>query len=64
MLVYDPHSPNATKNPAQTGHHLDQVKQELLKFGQEVADIKSEVIPVDKKWHEAVSGRDGITLNA
>ena len=42
--------------------HLDDVETEILKL--DAADMKTEVVPVEKRWHEAVVGRGGTTLNA
>ena len=64
LLVYDPQSPSASKNPNDKAQHIAEVEKELLKLARDVADVKSELIPVDVKWHLYVSGEDGTTLNA
>ena len=64
LLVYDPSSPSASKNPAEKVKHLTEVEKELLKLARDAADVKSQVVFVDKKWHAAVLGKDGTTLNA
>lgn len=64
LLVYDPFSPSASPSPVEKEKHLDDVAAELLKMAEDAADVKSEVISVEKRWHDAVLGRDGTTLNA
>lgn len=64
LLVYDPFSPSASPSPVDKEKHLDDVVAELLQMAQDTADVKSEVISVEKRWHEAVVGKDGTTLNA
>jgi len=44
--------------------HLDQVEKELLKMAKGVADVKSEVISVEKRWHDTVLGEGMTTLNS
>ena len=43
---------------------MDEVEKELLKLARDAADVKSELIPVESKWHGYVAGKDGTTLNA
>lgn len=64
LLVYDPFSPSASPSPVDKEKHLDDVAAELLDIAKGAADVKSELIPVEKRWHEAVVGKDGTTLNA
>ena len=64
LLVYDPQSPNASKNPNEKSQHVAEVEKELLKLARDVADVKSELVPVESKWHSYVAGKDGTTLNA
>ena len=64
LLVYDPFSPAASPSPVDKEKHLDGVAEELLEISKDVADIKSELVYVGKRWHEAVVGVDGTTLNA
>ncbi|OJA13068.1 hypothetical protein AZE42_01903 [Rhizopogon vesiculosus] len=64
LLVYDPFSPSASPSPVEKGKHLEDVSQELLKMAKEAADVKSQTIQVEKRWHEAVVGKGGTTLNA
>lgn len=64
LLVYDPFSPNASPSPLDKAQKLDEVEKELLKWAKDAADVKSQNILVEKKWHEAVVGRNGTTLNA
>ncbi|KAI6026158.1 hypothetical protein BKA83DRAFT_28234 [Pisolithus microcarpus] len=58
LLVYDPFSPRASPSPVEKEKHLDEVHQALLKMANEVADIKTEVVPVEKRWHKALIGKD------
>ncbi|THH21363.1 hypothetical protein EW146_g179 [Bondarzewia mesenterica] len=64
LLVYDPTSPSASPSPVEKDKNLEDVEKELLKFARDAADVKSQTIPVEKKWHEAVVGQGGTTLNA
>ncbi|KAL4267736.1 K Homology domain-containing protein [Pleurotus pulmonarius] len=64
FLVYDTLSPVASTSSVDKKKHLDEVSQEISKLAKEVADVKSETITVDKKWHDAVAGPNGTTLNA
>lgn len=64
LLVYDPLSPNASPSPDEKKRHLDDVTKELQKLAKDAADVKSQTIPVEKRWHEAVVGHGGTTLNA
>ncbi|KAH9931061.1 uncharacterized protein BXZ73DRAFT_101653 [Epithele typhae] len=60
LLVYDPTSPNASPSPIEKLKSVEDVEKELLKMARDAADVKSEIVEVEKKWHDAV-GRD---LNA
>ncbi|TDL26238.1 hypothetical protein BD410DRAFT_813193 [Rickenella mellea] len=64
MLVYDPTSSTASRSPIEKTKHLDEVEKEFMKIAHDASDVKSQTITVDKKWHGAVAGRDGTTLNA
>lgn len=33
-------------------------------MAKDAADVKSETIAVEARWHDAVKGKDGTTLNA
>ncbi|KAH7108044.1 hypothetical protein BKA62DRAFT_680818 [Auriculariales sp. MPI-PUGE-AT-0066] len=59
LIVYD-----ISADPANKAASLDEVAKELLKFAKEVADVKTEVVLVDEKWHAAIKGKNGTTLNA
>ena len=39
-------------------------QEELLKVAKDAADVKTETITVESKWHSAVVGKSGTTLNA
>jgi hypothetical protein len=64
LLVYDPFSPSASLIPGEKMKHLDDVEKEILKLAKDAASLKTEVISVEKRWHEAVVGWGGTTLNA
>lgn len=64
LLVYDPLSPNASPSPDEKKTKLDEVSKEILKFAKDAADVKSTSIQVEKRWHDAVVGEGGTTLNA
>ncbi|KAF8320852.1 hypothetical protein DL93DRAFT_2107528 [Clavulina sp. PMI_390] len=66
LLVHDPLnlSPAAPLSSAQKKTHLDEVQKQLLKVVSEAADVKTERITVESKWHAAIVGKSGTTLNA
>ena len=64
LLVYDPTSPTASPSPVEKAQKLEEVEAELLKMAKAAADVKTQTITVEKKWHEAVIGYGGTTLNA
>ncbi|KAJ7497521.1 hypothetical protein FB451DRAFT_1211765 [Mycena latifolia] len=64
LLVYDPLSANASPSPDEKKKHLEDVAKEILKLAKDAADVKSETIAVEKRWHDAVVGKGGTTLNA
>lgn len=64
LLVYDPLSPSASPLPDEKAKHLGEVAKEILKLAKDAADVKSETITVEKRWHDAVVGQSGTTLNA
>ncbi|KAJ7091167.1 hypothetical protein C8R44DRAFT_891570 [Mycena epipterygia] len=64
LLVYDPLSANASPSPDEKKKHLEEVAKEILKFAKDAADVKSETVAVEKRWHGAVVGFGGTTLNA
>lgn len=64
LLVYDPTSPSASPSPLDKGKNLEDVANEILGMAKEAAKIESKLIPVEKKWHSAVLGKFGASLNA
>jgi hypothetical protein len=64
LVVYDPLPPSASSSLDEKKKHLDEVTKEILKMAKDVADIKTEIIDAEKKWHEAIVGKNGTTLNA
>ena len=64
LLVYDPLSPSASPSPVEKAQKLEEVEKELLTLAKAAADVKTESVTVEKKWHDAVVGPHGTTLNA
>lgn len=64
LLVYDPTSPSASPSPLDKSKNLEDVASEILKMAKDAANVKSQLIEVEKKWHPAVIGKSGTTLNA
>ena len=64
LLVYDPTSPSASPSPVEKTKNVEEIEKELLKWAKDAADVKSQTISVEKKWHSAVIGKGGTTLNA
>lgn len=62
--MYDPTSPSASPSPVEKTKNVGEAEKELLKWAKDAADVKSQTISVEKKWHSAVIGRGGTTLNA
>jgi len=44
--------------------NIGDAEKELIKWAKDAADVKSQVITVERKWHSAVIGKGGTTLNA
>lgn len=64
LLVYDPFSSTASPSPVEKEKNLTEVVKEMLKLAKDAADVTSIMIPVEQKWHAAVTGKNGTTLNA
>lgn len=64
LLVYDPTSPSASPSLLDKNKNLEDVANEVLKMVKDAADVKSQLVEVEKKWHSAVIGKSGTTLNA
>jgi tetrahydromethanopterin S-methyltransferase subunit H len=64
VLVYDPMTSSASPLLDEKKKCLDDIEKEILKMAKDAADVKSEIIAVDKRWHDAVVGHGGTTLNA
>ncbi|TFK73937.1 SCP160 protein [Pluteus cervinus] len=64
LLVYDPLSPNASFSPDKKKEELDGIEKELQKMAKDAADVKSQTIVVEKRWHDSIVGQNGTTLNA
>ncbi|CAE6410521.1 unnamed protein product [Rhizoctonia solani] len=61
LLVYDL---GKSSSKTEKKKHLDEVERELKKLAAEMGDIRSEEITVDKKWHQAIMGKNDSNLNA
>lgn len=64
LLVYDPTSPSASPSPVEKAKNVEEAEKEMLKWIKDTSDVKSKLISVEKKWHSAVIGKGGTTLNA
>ena len=64
LLVYDPLSPNASFSPDKKKEELAGIEKELQKMAKDAADVKSQTIVVEKRWHDSIVGQNGTTLNA
>lgn len=61
LLIYEPSLTTELDKKTQS---LDAVQQELLKLADDSGEFKSQTVIVEKKWHDALRGTDGTTLNA
>ena len=64
LLVYELSTSSASQSPVEKAKSIAEVEKELLKLARDAADVKSELVPVESKWHGYVAGKDGTTLNA
>jgi len=64
LLVYNPLSDTGNAPVADKQKHLAEAEKELLKLAADAADVTTETIIVEKKWHSAVVGKNGSTLNS
>lgn len=62
--MYDPTSPSASPSPVEKAQKLEEVEKELLAMAKAAANVKTQTITVEKKWHETIIGYGGTTLNA
>ncbi|KAG8835486.1 hypothetical protein FRC18_000438 [Serendipita sp. 400] len=60
ILVYDPHVKAAIKKQAA----LAEIEAEILSLVATLGQIKTDTISVERKWHEALRGKNNSTLNA
>ncbi|KAJ1304542.1 hypothetical protein OPQ81_005683 [Rhizoctonia solani] len=61
LLVYDL---GKSSSKTEKKKHLDEVERELKKLVAETGSVRSEEITVDKKWHQAIVGKNDSNLNA
>jgi hypothetical protein len=65
LLVYDPTtSSNASVSKDEKKKHIDEAEKEVRKLAADAADVKTQKIDVEQKWHDAIVGQNGTTLNA
>lgn len=64
LLVHDPLTKAGSAAPSARQKDLNDVAQEFKKFAADAADIKVETITVEKKWHNAIIGRNESGLDA
>lgn len=61
LLVYDPlHKQNIKQKQAA----LAEVEKEILELVTSIGPLKTETVSVEKRWHDAVTGKNRSTLNA
>lgn len=63
LLVYDGAAAGAAKDAAGRQKVLGDVETELLSVVKSLDNIKSETLTIEKKWHDAIKGKNGSTLN-
>ncbi|CUA66866.1 Vigilin 1 [Rhizoctonia solani] len=61
LLVYDL---GKSSSKTEKKKHLDEVERELKKLVAETGNVRSEEVTVDKKWHQAIIGKNDSNLNA
>ncbi|CAG8647317.1 4256_t:CDS:10, partial [Acaulospora colombiana] len=61
LLVYDPLAAQPVKNKQAV---LAEIEAEILGHVAGLGQIKTETVSVERKWHPAVTGKNGSTLNA
>jgi hypothetical protein len=61
LLVYDPVVKQSVREK-QTA--LSEVEKEILALVATLGQIKTETVSVERRWHEAVTGKNRSTLNA
>jgi hypothetical protein len=63
LLVYDPHS-EGVKTVSEKKKSLSEVELEILAVVKTLGEIKVETLAIEKKWHDAIKGKNSSTLNA
>lgn len=61
LLVYDPLVNQSTLKAKQVA--LAEVEKEILSLVSDLGQIKTETVSVERRWHEAVIGKNQSTLN-
>lgn len=62
LLVYDPHSEGVKAVPERK-KVLSEVESEILAVVKTLGDIVVETLTIEKKWHNAIKGKNNSTLN-
>jgi hypothetical protein len=63
LLVYDPHS-EGVKAVSEKKKVLSEVESEILAVVKALGEIMIETLTIEKKWHNAIKGKNNSTLNA
>ena len=62
LLVYDPHG-EGVKAVSEKKKILSEIEQEILAVVKTLGEIKIEILTIEKKWHDAIKGKNNSTLN-
>jgi hypothetical protein len=63
LLVYDPHG-EGVKAVSEKKKVLSEVESEILAVVKTLGEIRIETLTIEKKWHDAIKGKNNSTLNA
>lgn len=63
LLVYDPHG-EGVKAVSEKKKILSEVESEILAVVKTLGEIKTETLTIEKKWHDAIKGKNDSTLHA
>lgn len=63
LLVYDPLG-EGVKAVSEKKKHLSEVESEILAVVKTLGEIRVETLTIEKKWHNAIKGKNDSTLNA
>lgn len=63
LLVYDPHGEGVKAIPEKK-KILSEVESEILAVVKTLGEIRIETLTIERKWHDAIKGKNNSTLNA